>query len=470
MQGKRPKSASSELARTIGPAPAAIQKAALAWFSKHRRDLPWRVAKDQRGKAARPDPYGVWVSEIMSQQTQIATMIPYWEKWMKRFPTVAALAESSEEAVRGAWAGLGYYRRAANLRRGALYVMEKHKGLVPQTSKELCEIPGIGPYTAGAVASICYGEAVPAVDGNVIRVLSRLLAEPNVDPKTPAASKWARRCAEDLMKDCSDPGSFNEGLMEIGATICRPTGSPNCSECPLAAHCRAKGLVDAGELETIEGRYPMRGKATAKTTCCVSCAIHCIKKASEGGTWRVLLVQRPAQGLLAGMYDFPSFSATSASAGKVTTGPAAVLGAKEANVEGARLVQGLKLAPSSSTGKGRDKTAREEDHPSTPRYQGTVKHVFSHLNMFLNCFVVEWPSDEALCKAVGTMMELGLLGHASVAREQEEEVSVSGGRDGAKPAKRARHEAPPYKILALNDVKSVPVSRLVHKALAAAQF
>jgi len=258
----------------------AIGRALLAWYAKHRRELPWRKSQD---------PYAVWVSEMMLQQTQVSTVIPYFQTWMQRFPDVAALASAEEGDVLHAWQGLGYYSRARNLRRAAQEMLRVHDGRVPERVSELVALPGIGPYSAGAIASIAYGHAEPLVDGNVVRVLSRLFAlrgDPNKAPLK--AEIWAR--ARALIPEQA-PGDFNQSLMELGATVCTPR-NPRCAACPLSDHCQAlaQGLVD------VLPELPTRAKATP---------VHVVSAiASRGG--RVLVTKlRPDAPRWAGMWLFP---------------------------------------------------------------------------------------------------------------------------------------------------------------------
>lgn len=209
----------------------ALAEAIVAAYQRQRRDLPWRRTRD---------PYAIWVSEIMLQQTRVATVIPYWERWMARFPTVAALAEAPEPDVLAAWAGLGYYTRARNLHRGARWVVE-HGGALPRGAAELRAIPGIGAYTAGAIASIAHGARAALVDGNVSRVLARVLGL-EVDVKSSAGQRASWAAAEALVAALPaqlDPGDLNQGLMELGATVCTPTG-PACLVCPLSGQCVAR--------------------------------------------------------------------------------------------------------------------------------------------------------------------------------------------------------------------------------------
>jgi A/G-specific adenine glycosylase len=230
---------SSATARAIG-------RALLAWYGEHKRDLPWRKSLD---------PYAVWVSEMMLQQTQVRTVIPYFERWMKRFPDVATLAHADEGEVLHAWQGLGYYSRARNLLRAAEQILDKHAGRVPARVAELCALPGIGPYSAGAIASIAYGQREPLVDGNVIRVLARLFARRGDPTRAPLkAELWEIARA---LVPADAPGDFNQALMELGATVCTPRQA-RCEACPLARHCAAK----AQDLVEILPELPAREKPT----------------------------------------------------------------------------------------------------------------------------------------------------------------------------------------------------------------
>lgn len=232
----------------------------------------------------------MWVSEMMLQQTQVRTVIPYFQRWMERFPDVTALANADESDVLHAWQGLGYYSRARNLRRAAQEMLRVHDGRVPERVSELLALPGIGPYSAGAIASIAYGHAEPLVDGNVIRVLSRLFAlrgDPNKAPLK--AELWA--CARALVPQRA-PGDFNQSLMELGATVCTPR-TPRCQACPLATHCQAL----AQDLVDVLPELPTRAKATP---------VHVVSAiATRGG--RVLITKlRPDAPRWAGMWLFPN--------------------------------------------------------------------------------------------------------------------------------------------------------------------
>ncbi|MBX3156312.1 MAG: A/G-specific adenine glycosylase [Deltaproteobacteria bacterium] len=252
-------------------------------FRRVQRDLPWRRTRD---------PYAIWVSEVMLQQTRVATVIPYWERWMVEFPTVASLADAPLDDVLRAWAGLGYYRRARALHAGALAVRER--GL-PARAAELREVPGIGPYTAGAIASIAHGERTPLVDGNVARVLARVdgIAE---DIKSTAGTKalWAR--AGELMAALPEalaPADLNQGLMELGATVCAPT-SPRCLVCPVSAWCVARASGRQDELPVAGARKAAKDlPLLARTQVWIS----------DGG--ELVLARRRPSGLFGGLWELP---------------------------------------------------------------------------------------------------------------------------------------------------------------------
>ncbi len=265
--------------KQLGPKHVALLRAALlAYFHRNRRDFPWRLDKD---------PYRVLVSEVMLQQTRAASVVPYFESWMKRFPTITALAEASEEDVLKAWEGLGYYSRAVRLHRAARQIVGDHGGRVPPDFEDLLALPGIGPYTAGAVASIAYGIPAGAVDGNARRVLARLMEEPR--PSAPTLSRWAA-----ALVDPTDPGSFNQALMEVGAQICRPK-RPRCGACPISRFCATKR---SGKQETIP--LPRSRKPVPRVT------MVCVGLVWRGGDCPLALVRRrPTGRLLGGMWELP---------------------------------------------------------------------------------------------------------------------------------------------------------------------
>ena len=218
----------------------------LAWYDLHRREMPWRGTGD---------PYAVWVSETMLQQTRVDTVRAYFPRFMAAFPTVNALAAAEEQAVLKLWEGLGYYRRADHLHRGAKQVAERWGGRVPDTVEALLTVSGIGEYTAGAIASIAYGRQVPAVDGNVIRVVTRLTGNAE-SLGTAAAMRRVKEQAAALVP-AARPGDFNQAMMDLGATVCTP-GTPDCAACPLRAVCRAFAEGDAEGLPNLPGKKPPR--------------------------------------------------------------------------------------------------------------------------------------------------------------------------------------------------------------------
>ncbi len=258
------------------PVTAELRERLLAWYDRHKRDLPWRRSRD---------PYAVWVSEVMLQQTRVQTAIPYYERWMKRFPDVQSLAIASPDEVLREWTGLGYYRRALNLQKAAVVVVERHGGGLPSSVDELRALPGVGEYTAGAVASMAFERIAPAVDANARRVLARLHDLP--DPTRSELRHLAVRFVDPVR-----PGEFNQALMELGARLCTP-GNPTCGECPLANRCRARlhGTV-------AERPARRRSRPVASVRLQVTVAL------TE--TEDTFLVRRPDGGLLGGMWEFPS--------------------------------------------------------------------------------------------------------------------------------------------------------------------
>jgi A/G-specific adenine glycosylase len=252
----------------------ALRAALLTAYDRDARDLPWRCETD---------PYRILVSEIMLQQTRVETVTGYYDAWLDRFPSTEALASASEDEVLKAWEGLGYYRRARNLLRAARMVREEMGGRVPSTVEGLRALPGVGEYTAGAVASIAFGVRAPAVDGNVTRVLARLFDEPKPRPA------WLRDTAAGLV-DPERPGDWNQALMELGATVCTPR-TPACEACPVAGWCAARAAGTQVERPAPKKARPVPGAVIALAV------IH------DGAN--VLLERRPPEGLLGGMWAFP---------------------------------------------------------------------------------------------------------------------------------------------------------------------
>jgi A/G-specific adenine glycosylase len=273
-----------------------LVKRLCAWYRAHRRDLPWR-APTNSPLGTRPDPYRVLVSEAMLQQTQVATVVPYFLQFLQEFPTIRALATADEQRVLRLWQGLGYYSRARNLLRAARMVVQKFDGVLPAEAARLRELPGVGRYTAGAIASLAFGRHEPVVDGNVARVLCRL-DRIEADPRSkPVQDKLWQRAAELLPRTAV--GEFNSALMELGATICTPR-APRCLLCPIRAHCQAF----AGSMQDRIPR-PRRRRETPLLTR----QTFCIRRINRAGEqW--LIEQRPERGRWAGMWQFPTRPAT----------------------------------------------------------------------------------------------------------------------------------------------------------------
>lgn len=252
----------------------------LSWYSAHKRDLPWR--RDAH------DPYRVWISEALLQQTQVATVIPYYERFLARFPTVQALAAGNLDAVLKTWEGAGYYARARNLHRAAQEIVSRFGGELPQTVDELLTLPGIGRYTAGAIASIAYNQDAPVLDGNVIRVLCRYFGI-RKEPGKAGTQRELWELAEELLPK-GRAGDFNQGLMDLGAVICTPR-QPACAACPLRRGCIARRLG-------IQEQLPV--KAAKKKLPRYEIGIGVVWK--EG---KILIAKRFARDLLGGLWEFP---------------------------------------------------------------------------------------------------------------------------------------------------------------------
>jgi A/G-specific adenine glycosylase len=257
-----------------------LQTRLLNWYNKNKRTLPWRD---------HPDAYAVWISEIMLQQTRVEAVIPYFEKWMRVFPTVQALANASEQDVLNAWEGLGYYSRARNLHKAAKVVSTDYGGKLPQNVDELIQLPGIGRYTVGAIASLVYGKDEPALDGNLKRVYARLF-----DVTEPVDSPKGEKLLWDIARKNlpkGKAGDFNQALMDLGSAICIPK-NPRCLLCPLMELCKARengtqGLRPVKKAKKVSPQY-----------------VHAAGVIVRSG--KVLLAQRPSEGLLGGMWEFPN--------------------------------------------------------------------------------------------------------------------------------------------------------------------
>jgi A/G-specific adenine glycosylase len=253
-----------------------FQQSLLTWFDSHARDLPWRQNSD---------PYRIWVSEIMLQQTRVTAVLDYYARFLNLFPSVTALAQAKEPEVLAAWSGLGYYRRARMMHQAAKVVVHEHHGIFPTTAEELRKLPGIGNYTSAAIASIAFGEPVAVVDGNVERVLQRI--SPEAESPAPQA-KWFRDRATNLL-DTQRPGDFNQAMMELGATVCLPQ-RPLCLHCPVQPFCKTRGEHQAPPPKKMRNRQ----------------IAYALLRRDRPGATQVLLHQRPpSASLMPGMWELP---------------------------------------------------------------------------------------------------------------------------------------------------------------------
>lgn len=304
----------------------------LHWFAKNGRELPWRAGRDA---------YRIWISEIMLQQTRIEAVKPYYARFMQELPDIQALAAVDEERLLKLWEGLGYYSRARNLKKCAMVVMEQYGGQLPADYEALKKLPGIGPYTAGAIASIAYGIAAPAVDGNVLRVLARLLASQEDISNAAVKKYWEQWLLRQMPKD--QPGEFNEAVMELGETVCIPNGRPFCLVCPLREVCLGHGQ---GREEQLPVKTPKKARRREDRTVLILLY-------EERGKHLIGLRKRPEKGLLAGLYELPSIEGH-LSAEELMDGLAA---------------QGLAAAEAVAAGEAR--------------------HIFSHVEWDMTGYVVE---------------------------------------------------------------------------------
>ncbi len=297
----------------------------LIWFDNNKRELPWRQDKE---------PYHVWISEIMLQQTRIEAVMGYYARFLDALPDVEHLSRVDDDALMKLWEGLGYYSRARNLKKAAVVIMEEYGGTFPQTYDELVKLPGIGEYTAGAIASICFDEKVPAVDGNVLRVIARVQgSKENV--LLPQTKKSVTEQLKKIMPRTA--GAFNEGLMELGELICLPNGAPLCDSCPLKEHCTAykKGLTEQLPVRVKK----MKRRRADKTVCYLT--------AADG---KIAIEKRPDTGLLSGMYQLP-------------------------NIEGFHTEEALRT------------TLREWGlDPTDITFTKEAKHVFTHIDWYMKAY------------------------------------------------------------------------------------
>jgi A/G-specific adenine glycosylase len=371
-----------------------IRSALLDWYVENYREFPWRQPPRYRpqGKPCAPRmestvqsspgaPYGVWVSEVMSQQTRISVVCEYWTRWMVEFPTVEALASASLERVNEMWSGLGYYRRAKYLHDAAIQLVKQYGGKLPGEAAELKKIKGIGSYTAGAIASIAFDEPVPAVDGNVERVLSRLLPgiAPNREPSRSQAFKSHayEKLASDLVMDIECAGDFNQAIMELGATVCTPK-RPKCGSCPLRKECgtHAEAIVSEMKPPEFAERYPVRDATRKVKVRDETVFVSIVSRFSSCGDLEYLMTQRPKTGLLAGLWECPNVVLTSRDA------------LKHESEAGRRTLFDNVLRNALSLVQGT--TSLSERHEV-----GSTVHVFSHIRQSLHAeFVLVKFSDE----------------------------------------------------------------------------
>ena len=324
--------------------PPAVAPRLLAWFDGHARDLPWRRA---------PSPYRTLISEFMLQQTVVATVIPYFEAFLARWPDVAALAAATEEQVLAAWSGLGYYSRARNLHRAATAVVERHGGAVPPDEEALRALPGVGPYTAAAIAAIAFGQPTFALDGNAARVVARLRAVR--EPIDRPATRVQLRALGEAMVPRQRAGAFMEAVMELGATVCTPR-TPACPRCPLTVSCEAYRL---GLVTAIPAKSPPRPKRPVSAVCA---------RVRRAG--RILLVRR-ARGLLAGTWTLPT-----------------VERARGQEADGAALA--LRVVTELTGATARTLSASRV---------GEVRHVFTHRDLVAEVYDVDGPLASSLADA-----------------------------------------------------------------------
>jgi A/G-specific adenine glycosylase len=256
-----------------------FQRELLAWYDTHARDLPWRQSAD---------PYRIWVSEIMLQQTRVAAVLDYYARFLTLFPSVAALAKAEEPDVLAAWSGLGYYRRAKLMHKAAKVVVTDHRGTLPRTAEQLRKLPGIGEYTSSAIASIAFGEPVAVIDGNVERVLLRVFPDDQKPPAGAAQIKWLRNLAANVL-DTQRPGDFNQAMMELGATVCLPQ-RPLCLHCPVQQFCTTRGEHQAPPPKKMRSRL----------------IAYALLRRHRAGADQVMLEQRPTSAsLMPGMWELP---------------------------------------------------------------------------------------------------------------------------------------------------------------------
>ena len=383
------------------PSPRSEAAALLRWFARVRRPLPWRDA---------PTPYAVWVSEIMLQQTRVETVAGYYARFMAAFPDVAALAAADIQDVLRIWQGLGYYSRARNLHRAATAVVRDHGGALPATAAELRALPGIGAYTAAAIASICHGERIPVVDGNVLRVAARrlLLAE---DVRTPAARRAVEKWLAPRIGAAASPGDFNEALMELGETLCRPAAA-DCAACPWARNCAARASGDPL-------RWPVREAAAPPP---VRRAVALALRRPDGA---FLLVRRSGERFLGEMWELP----------------------------GGFLLEG------ETPRRGMVRTVPQLATARRLRRLGTVRHAYSHFRLELEVYAAEAPSGGADILPAET-------GGAGILPAAHSQARCLRSQEGILPAAcREASTTPDARWVQPGDLADIPLSKAPRLAL-----
>ncbi|MBQ7726733.1 MAG: A/G-specific adenine glycosylase [Clostridia bacterium] len=261
-----------------------VTEALIVWYRANRRVMPWR---------AEPTPYHVWISEIMLQQTRIEAVLPYYDRFLKTFPNLRSLAESDDDLLMKHWEGLGYYSRARHLKQAAVRIVSEYGGRLPESAAELRKLPGIGEYTAGAIASIAYGRPEPAVDGNVLRVIMRVIACSD-DIMQPATRKAVSEALRAVYPSGEDASNLTQGIMELGETVCLPNAVPKCENCPVRSDCRAYAL---GKTLAYPVKSPKKERRIEqKTVLLLRCGN------------QYALCRRPEGGLLAGLWEFPNLN------------------------------------------------------------------------------------------------------------------------------------------------------------------
>lgn len=345
----------------------------LSWYERSKRDLPWRRHRN---------PYYIWISEIMLQQTRVDTVIPYFHRFIERFPTISSLAEAPEEDVLKCWEGLGYYSRARNLQAAARQVLERHGGEVPSDKASVSALKGVGPYTTGAILSIAFNQPEPAVDGNVMRVLSRYFFIEEDIMKT-----GTRALMEGLAASLIPAGraaDFNQALMELGALVCTPK-APQCLTCPVMAHCSAR-------LEGAELRLPVKSKAKPPRP---EYRLVALVEGDGEREGRVLVRRRPDTGLLARMWELPHV-------------PAA-----------AKLGEGAGLPDGSAMNRLAEAMAEEGTYVQAKGLFMTAEHIFSHIHWYLRVFRFQ---EAAALSTLAGFAELAIAEEQEAYNEEEQAV------------------------------------------------